>query len=287
MIEMQRFSISALVILLNCFAFLADGGEIIRITESTLHLVPAGKSVDAIDGDWIMRNDQVILVIGDAVFGREANMRVQSIQGAVIDFTSLADNNDYLAAFFPQGFPAEHSRRNPAIFAHKIEVVKDRGREVVLRAIRNPSDKVPYESVTEYTLRDGENFLRVKSTFTNTGGQNLSFICGDKLRMDMDIEKEASPIGRPRLAFMYNKWFNAAYGIYSPEGLLITEKPKLTSDPAAGLLVGFEKTGDSHEVTLKPGGKVEVTRYLLYGKDVAEIQRNVKRLERVAHLSLH
>lgn len=253
-------------------------GEILRVTPATRHLVPKGKSIDAIDGDWIMKNDRVILIIGDAFFGREANMRVQSIQGAVIDFTTLADNRDFLAAFFPQGFPAPDSRRNPAMFAHKIEVVKGQGREVVLRAVRNATDKVPYESVTTYTLRDGESFVRVNTTYINTGDQEVSFIFGDKLRIDMDIEKEASPLGNTHLAFMYNKWFGAAYAVYSKEGLLITEKPKLASDPATGLLVGFQKAGP--EVTLKPGQKLEANRFLFYGRDVAEIQRAVRTLEK-------
>jgi hypothetical protein len=255
-------------------------GEILRVTPATRHLVPKGKSIDAIDGDWIMKNDRVILIIGDAFFGREANMRVQSIQGAVIDFTTLADNRDYLAAFFPQGFPAPDSRRNPAMFAHKIEVVKGQGREVVLRAVRNATDKVPYESVTTYTLRDGESFVRVNTTYTNTSDQKVSFIFGDKLRIDMDIEKEASPLGKTKLAFMYNKWFAAAYAVYSKEGLLITEKPKLASDPATGLLVGFQKGGPSPEVTLKPGQSLEANRFLFYGRDVAEIQRSVRTLEK-------
>ena len=253
-------------------------GEILRVSPSTRHLVPKGKSIDAIDGDWIMKNDKVILVIGDAFFGREANMRVQSIQGAVIDFTTLSDNRDYLAAFFPQGFPAPDSRRNPAQFAHKIEVVKGQGREIVLRAVRNATDKVPYESVTTYTLRDGESFVRVHTRFTNTSDREVSFIFGDKLRIDMDIEKEASPLGKTNLAFMYNKWFGAAYAVYSKEGLLITEKPKLAVDPATGLLVGFQKAGP--DVTLKPGQTLETNRLLLYGRDVAEIQRAVRVMEK-------
>lgn len=229
-----------------------------------------------------MRNDKVILIIGNAVLGREANMRVQSIQGAVIDFTSLADNNDYLAAFFPQGFPGPDSRRNPAIFANRIEVVKGKGAEIVLRAIRDATEKVPYESVTEYTLRDGENFLRVKTTYTNSTEQDVSLVFADKLRMDMDIYKEASTLGNPKLAFMYNNWFHAAYGIYSPNGLLITEKPKVTSDPAAGLLVGFPstKSQETSTITLRAGEKVEAMRYLLYGKDVADLQRQVMKFEK-------
>ena len=127
--------VSLLVLLCNCH-LIAKAAQIVQITESTRHLIPEGKSLDAIDGDWIMMNDKVIAVIGNTIPGREVNMRVQSVQGAVIDFTSLADNNDYLAALYPQGYPGEDSRRNPAIFAHEIEVIKSEGTEIILKAIR-------------------------------------------------------------------------------------------------------------------------------------------------------
>jgi hypothetical protein len=60
-----------------------------------------------------MKNDKVVAVIGQAAMGREANMRVQSVQGAVIDFTSLADNNDYLAASILRAFLSQIAERTP------------------------------------------------------------------------------------------------------------------------------------------------------------------------------
>src|SRR5690606_20522585 len=116
----------------------------------------------------------------------------------------------------------------------------------------------------------------------NVINDTVSLTFGDKLRMDMDIEKEVPALGKTNLAFMYNKWFNAAYAIYCPTGLVITEKPKLASDPATGLLVAFDspKTDDAGVVQLGPAEKIEVTRYLFCGKDVAEIQRKVQHLEK-------
>lgn len=122
-----------------------SAGEIVRVSPTTRQMVPSGKSMDAIDGDYIMKNDLVVAVIGDAVAGREANMRVQCVQGAVIDFTSLKDNNDYLAAFYPHGYPAEDSRRNPAKLADRIEIVEGSGSAIVLRATRKINDRYPYE----------------------------------------------------------------------------------------------------------------------------------------------
>ena len=273
---MEKFKIFFLLIFLSGYHFLVQAGDIIQISASTRHMVPKGKSTDAVDGDWIMKNDKVIAVIGNAIYGREANFRAQSIQGAVIDFTSLVDNNDRLDAYYPQGYPAEDSRRNPAVFANKIEIIKSKGREIILRAIRNPTDKVPYESVTEYSLKDGENFLRVKTIYVNPSKQKVSLTFADKLRLDYDT-KDASPLGKHKLVFMYDKWFNVAYGIYSQKGLQIIEPPTIGGVSYVGLLIAFQdvKTGENPIITLEPGQQIEATRYLLYGKDVAEIQRNV------------
>ncbi len=259
-----------------------NAGEILQINQQNRHLIPKGKSTDAIDGDWIMKNDKVIAVIGKAVFGREANMRVQSIQGAVIDFTSLEANNDFLAALFPQGIPAEDSRRNPAVFADTIEIIKNNNTEIVLRATRYPNSKSPYTSITEYTLTDGQFHLKITTTYINNHTESVNIKFADKLRMDMDFKDETPALGKHKLAYMYNKWFNCAYGIYRPEGLVLTETPRTFSDPATGLLVGFDhkSLSDSSTVKLYPGEQISATRFLIYGKDVAELQTKVNEWER-------
>lgn len=270
---MKTIKIIALLLFISSKCFLTMAGEIIKISPANRSLIPKGKSLDAIDGDWIMKNDVVIAVIGQAVPGREANMRVQSVQGAVIDFTSLADNNDYLAAYYPQGYPQADSRRNPAEFAHRINLVKEKGISIVLTATREPNARSPFQSVTEYELRDGETFLRIKTTYKNVGSSEVIFPVSDKLRMDMDI-LDATPIGQHNLAYIYNKWFNAAYGIYNASGLYIPEKSVIGSEPGTGLLIAYNNSGigrgDSAKV--KAGEKIEVTRYLMYGKDVASLQ---------------
>lgn len=253
---------------------IVKAGEIIRVTESTIHMAPKGKSMDAIYGDWIMKNDKVIAVIGDAFLGREANMRVQSIQGAVIDFTSLTENNDQLAAYYPHGIPGPDSRKDPALFADKIEIIKEKGENIQLLVSRKPSERMPYHCITKYILKDGENFLRVITSYYNDGKESVPINLADNLRLDMDIS-DASPVGKHSLAFMYNKWFGAAYGLYSAEGLLVPKEALTGHDPAVGLLIKYKDEKSNGDQVLKPGEKIEIERFLMYGKDVAEIQRNV------------
>ena len=122
----------------------ALAGEIVRVSAETWDRVPGGKEVDAIYGDWLLRNDMVVAVIGDAAPRRNANMSVKHVQGALIDFALLATNNDQLSAYYPHG-----DRGGKAPHATKIEIVTERGPEVVLRATREASAADPLEQVTE------------------------------------------------------------------------------------------------------------------------------------------
>ncbi|CAN5757477.1 hypothetical protein BH24BAC1_BH24BAC1_25580 [soil metagenome] len=269
-VSFSKLKFKFLLLFLFAFHQIATAGEIIQITAANRHLVPKGKEVDAIDGDWIMKNDKVIAVIGNAVEGREANQMVQGIQGAVIDFTSLAANNDQLVVFYPQGF------RLDSVSAHRIEVIKSGGKEIVLKAIRNPTATEPYGSETAYSLRDGENFLRITTTHHNPGTTAVSFYLADKIRLDNDIEDHSAK-GNHALSFIYNKWFDAAYGVYRPNGeIYFPGRPPRKGLNSIGLWLDypdFKANPSDSLTTLNPSQKIEISRYLVYGQDVAELQR--------------
>lgn len=60
--------------------------------------VPQGKEVDAIYGDFVLRNDKIVVVIANPVPGRNANMTVKDVGGCVIDLTLRGRPNDQLSA---------------------------------------------------------------------------------------------------------------------------------------------------------------------------------------------
>lgn len=247
----------------------AIGGEIVQINAATRHLTPKGKEVDAIDGDWIMKNDKIIVVIGNAGFGRHANQMTRNVQGAVIDFTTIAANDDNLVAYYPQNLGIN------IMSADEISVIKNKQKQIQLLVKRMPTEEHPFLTETVYTMNDGENFLRIKTTHSNPANKDVSFYAVDRLRLDKGIE-EASSVGNHQLAFMNNKWFNAAYGIYSEKGLRVPAKPVVAGGRMGGIIVELEPgiKNSNAKTTLLPGQKIEFVRYLLYGKDVAEIQRH-------------
>ena len=71
-------------ILLTIFAVRLHAATAVKISPEHLHLLPKGKEVDAIPGDYLLRSDKIAVVIGGTAVFRDANVNTQSVQGAVI-----------------------------------------------------------------------------------------------------------------------------------------------------------------------------------------------------------
>ncbi|WP_373330693.1 CehA/McbA family metallohydrolase [Salmonirosea aquatica] len=241
----------------------AQGSEIVRLTEKNLSLLPGGKEVDGMAGDWLMRNDWVVAVIGAAYSDREANQMVSSIQGAVIDYTSRRVNNDQLVVYYPQG------ARVDIPSADTIIVLRDKGTSVQLQAIRYPTAAEPYGSATTYTLNDGEGFLRVMTTYENKTGKTVAVRLYDQLRCDNRVD-DAAPQGESRLAYLQNDWYHAAYGVATTDRELYTEGRVGRKNL---IKLGYEILYAEDSVQLNPGQKLTISRVLLTGTDVADLQK--------------
>ena len=80
----------------------SEAVELVRLSEANWdEFAPTGKEADAIYGDWVLRNDQIIVVIADAIEGRKANMTTPGVGGCVIDLTLRKQPNDQLGAYYP------------------------------------------------------------------------------------------------------------------------------------------------------------------------------------------
>ena len=61
----------------------------------------AGKEVDWIYGDYLMKNDQISLTIAAPQSTRDANMTIRNIGGSILDLTLNHPSNDQLSAYTP------------------------------------------------------------------------------------------------------------------------------------------------------------------------------------------
>ncbi len=244
------------------------GGEIVRLNADNWHLVPGGKEVDAIYGDYLLQNDKVVIVVAQPAPGRHAHLSCRHIQGAVIDFALRETNNDQLTAFMPHGDPY----LAPAATA--AEIITANGAEVRLRVTKSPTDTDPFEVVTEYALRDGEQFLRATTRFRNTSNKPAGRRVSDKMRCDQTFSQ--TPEGEFAFVTFYDRWFHAAYAVVRPQGKIYTngryggmfgpnsgtflDYPELIKDPATRL------------TQFEPNQEITLTRYLIGGRHEAEAQ---------------
>ena len=189
-----------------------SAAEIVRLTPETWEeAAPGGKEVDAIYGDYVLRNQHLVAVVANAVSGRHANTTVTNVGGGIIDLTTRGqaseEQSDQLSAFYPNG-------RDP--FAYRqVTVVQAHGEEVSLKVRAAGGMDRPEVQVT-YRLRDSSDFVLVESEFINRSDRQLTVELMDEVRADRSFDKVAD--GTTDLFWAYDKWFGQAYGILPERG---------------------------------------------------------------------
>lgn len=246
----------------------APAAEVFQVTRDTQSALPSGKEADGMIGDWLLRNDRVVAVIGKTSDWRDANQMVEGVQGAVLDFTSLAENNDQLVVLYPMGY------RPTGVSANRAEVRHAKGAAAELDVVRDPTEAEPYRTTTTYTLKDGEAFLRIRTRHENTSGAPVTVAAHDWLRLDNDIVCVQSPGDHPVVG-MDNPWYAAAYGLASSDGRTQPAVKNLTRRNLReiGTLIHYPGVDPQQQkISLAPGAVLETSRYLLVARDLAGLQ---------------
>jgi hypothetical protein len=279
---MKRLVWLALLLASESIARSTWSAEILRLTPENWSAVPAGKEVDAIYGDYLVRNDKVVAIIADPVPSRNANVSVQNVQGAVTDFTLREANNDQLTAFLAQG-----QRWHQNVFEHdpaatQAAIIVGRVRDVRLRVRREPTSADPVEVVTDYSLRDGDAFLRATTRHRNTGDAPFQKTVSDKMRCDLTFTQITA--ADSHAIIFYDKWFRAAYGVVRREGTIHARGSTATLwGPNNGVWLDYPDhlVGDDRQsTTIAPGQEIVLDRYLIMGRHPAKIEREAERLLR-------
>jgi hypothetical protein len=271
--------------LLLAFSGAAYAAELVQIGPAQMHLLPHGKEVDAIYGDYLLRSDKIAVTLGGTAAFRDANVNTQSVQGAVMDLVRLdlpGGDNDLLDEYYPQG----HYLDSPG--PTKAEILKANGPEVMIRFTRAATPNMqgdPVNVETTYTLRDGEPYLRIATTYSNPGSKAANAAVYDKMRADTLFR--IPPAGTTNSLIYYEPWNNAAYGVVRAGGLPIKSYANpanvtyfeeggnrldfpdlMTKDPSA---VPIGKTYPL-PTPIPAGGSVKVERFLIPGRHPADVQ---------------
>ncbi len=271
---MRAGLVSAFLTLFGPSAGAAD--LVVLSPENWDRYAPRGKEVDCIHGDFVLCNEQIIAVIGRPVRGRNANMTVREVGGAVIDLTHRDKQSDQLSAYYPGGQLASLRFAGVDVYGPKVYETSDlgrmfvRGESVTLRCIGQPREGTAGVAVS-YTLKDGWPYILVETTFTNPGRKPVDMELFDTLRADRSFEK--APDGRAELFWVYDKCFGQAYGLLA-EGheVLSGSGPNLSN---LRLLSEGKSRG-----SLAAGESYRLTRRLIPGSNLLEVKATANRLSR-------
>lgn len=244
--------------------------EIGQLSEANWdQLVPQGKEVDAIYGDFVLRNKYLTAVIAAPLATRNANMTVKEVGGCLIDLTARTNESDQLSAFFPG------ARR----FAYRGAVARGDGAEVDLSktpivrttsgeitVLAEPGEGKPRVEVT-YRLAAGSQMLTVVSKFTNTGEKPLLVPLTDDFRFDHGKEDVVkSPDGESDLYWIHDIYWGQAYG-WLADGAKI-----VANSTTRGAAFQYAMPDDKPSVTIEPGKSFELVRHIAAAPHLPELR---------------
>ena len=247
--------------------------ELARLTPETWdEFAPAGKEVDCIYGDYVLRNDELVMVIAEPLPTRNANMTVRNVGGMLIDLTRREHQNDQLSCYYPNSLPATFDK--PATVRVSVDgesvdaasVLIVRGQRIEWRCSTTTSADL--KVTLRYVLEDGQPFVTAETTTHNTTQADATFELSDAIRADrtFDFGQEAST----GLFWAHDEWFQQAYGVLVPDRTLVRGGSR-------GSVIAMVKDGTA-SVTLRADEKLDVSRRIFPAGSLLELRGIANRL---------
>lgn len=221
-------------------------------------LAPAGKEVDAIYGDIVLKNAFLTAVIAQPTETRHANMTVRNIAGCLIDLAVNRHPSDQLSAFYP-------GRRKYAFRSVQITPAGDHpAAQVTVTAAA--TDTLPRCDVT-WSLTPDARSLQVTSTWTNTTSAPVTLDLEDDLRADAGKEDMPKAPNATQDWFWFHDihWQQAC-------GIVPTGGQRIRSNSNARDSVLVYEPADGQPITLAPGAAYTLTRQILVETDLVRLR---------------
>lgn len=233
--------------------------EVVQLNEENYDTyVPQGKEVDAIYGDYVIRNKHLVAVIANPIPGRNANMTTSGVGGHIIDLSVRGgQTSDQLTCIYAGN--RKYPLRRAVVEAGKGDVVR-------IKCISPPVDGVVY-TVT-YELRDDQPFIQVNSHWHNTSDKTVSVSFYDYVRADRTFSRGRA--SNRKLGWIYDEWWKQAYGFMADGELEV--KP---SGRAFGVVYLIDGQSGAK---IKAGEQAQFNRKVIPGAtslDVREAANNI------------
>ncbi|MEZ6128651.1 MAG: CehA/McbA family metallohydrolase [Planctomycetaceae bacterium] len=229
-----------------------------QLTEANFdRLVPSGKEVDAIYGDYAIGNKAARAIIAAPEATRNANMTVRDVGGCLLDLTAVEFESDQLSAFYPgrRKFPFSEATTE--------------GSSVTVTS--SGSDKRP-KCVVTYQMNATQPSVEVTTVWTSTTAQDWTLTLEDDIRADGGKEDMVkSPNGTTDVFYVEDAYWQQAYAVIAP-GYHI----RCNGNSRESVLTYEPKDGNA--VVLKPGKSFTLTRQVLVGKELPSVLANAEEM---------
>jgi len=281
------------------FSAFVEAAELVTLSpQNYAEYAPKGKEAEAIFGDYVLRNDRIVLAVGnpDLISGRSAGRWGKpSVKGAIIDLTRREAQNDQLNAYYPgplmfkpdapqrqgdfvdEALTARRPDRQPVkarrVTLHIPPYVQSRGHTLADLAALPPSRRPKPETFVEvsYTLEDGWDFVLVEAVYRNPTARPVTLKLQTMLRADGTFRSGIDFDGR--CFWVYDKWWAQAYGVLAEGHRIVPARPAGRAEHLLGYLANGKTS-----VTLEPGGEFRLVRRVIVGKDLFEVKAVAGRL---------
>ena len=240
------------------FVLTSDTARCQPITaDSYDRLVPAGKEVDAIYGDYALRNSAARAVVALSSPRRRANMTVGSVGGCLVDFAAAGHESDQLSCFYPgrRKFPFTAMDAKPSL----------------VTVISKGTDSRP-ECQVRYELHKDRPVMDVITTWTNNTQSRVNLVLEDDIRADGGKENMVkSPNGTHDVFYIHDIFWQQAYAVRA-EGYRI----RCNGNSRESVLTYEAVSGEKPFV--EPGKSFTFHRQVIVGKDQPSVLAEADRL---------
>lgn len=220
--------------------------------------VPEGKEVDAIYGDYLLRNAYLTAVIAQPLPTRHANMTTRDVGGCLIDLTVNEAPSDQLAAYYP-------AKKVPYRAVELSPATAGAAEEVALTVTTEPAAGKPVISTT-YRLGQQDRWLTVITTYQNPHAEPITLQLGDDFRADGGKEDMVrSPNAVVERFWLHDRYWGQAYGLDAQE-----RKLQLNSDARVTQIAYVDDQGEDR-VTLPPGQRLTLQRRIYPGRTIFDV----------------
>lgn len=259
---------AAATLLAVAFAISAEsekGVQIAVLTEANWdEFVPAGKEVDAIYGDLVIRNSNLTAIIARPIATRNANMTVRNVAGCLIDLADRQYESDQLSCLYPAGNDVTYRDWMVALNDGERRPVGDelslQGTSGAVTVIAVSGADRPAVQTT-YRLNASSTSLEMITEYQNSSKKTLTFVPVDLVRADAGKERmPKAPNGTGKTFWFDDQFWQQAYVLTSPQHQIQANSNSRTST------LKYLDSQSRDMVALRPGKSMSIERHLSVGR---------------------